>query len=342
MSEVSYAVLTKAKAKYGKRLKKDDYKHLLECDSISEVMTYLKTNTHYIKAFGEANERDVHRGLFEFLLRQHITYEFDTICRYELTVGEHFSKYVVHQTEINEIIRVLTILNSDKEKRFSFTIPAHMVKNTSINFDILEKASTYEEFLQALSKSPFATVFKDYKLKNGEPIPINEIEDKLYTNLYKELFDAINMTSSEEKTELLDLYNTIIDYENFLRIVRLKKYYKVSPSQIMDMLLPFGSLSKRKLEDMCNAENSSAVFSIMGNTKPGKIIDKLEYSYTGSIPSKIKYLKARKNMYLSDNPATVMMSYIILAEIELMNLICIIEGVRYKVDKNKIQQLLTY
>ena len=56
MSEVSYAVLTKAKAKYGKRLKKDDYKHLLECDSISEIMTYLKTNTHYIKAFGRGEE----------------------------------------------------------------------------------------------------------------------------------------------------------------------------------------------------------------------------------------------------------------------------------------------
>ena len=108
------------------------------------------------------------------------------------------------------------------------------------------------------------------------------------------------------------------------------------------MLLPFGSLSQKKLQDMCNAENSAAVFSIMGNTKPGKLIDKLEYSYTGSIPTRVKYLKAKKNMYLSDNPATVMMSYIILSEIELMNLICIIEGVRYKVDKNRIEQLLTY
>ena len=73
MSEVSYAVLTRAKAKYGKRLKENDYKNLLECDSIAEVMTYLKSNTHYSKAFGEANERDIHRGLFEFLLRQYIT-----------------------------------------------------------------------------------------------------------------------------------------------------------------------------------------------------------------------------------------------------------------------------
>jgi V/A-type H+-transporting ATPase subunit C len=342
MSEVSYAVLTRAKAKYGKRLKENDYKNLLECDSIAEIMTYLKTNTHYIKAFGEANERDIHRGLFEFLLRQHITRDFDTICRYELTVGEYFSKFVIHQTEINEIIRVLTILNSDKAHSFTFTLPDHMAKNTSIDLEMLEKATTYEEFLCALEHSPFEKVFKDYKLKEGEPIPVNEIEDKLYINLYNELFRAIGRTVNEEQYELLDLYNTIIDYENFLRIIRLKKYYNTEPEVIKSKLLPFGSLSDQKLTDMCYAEDSATVFSIMGSTKPGKLIKKLDYSYAGGIPSKVKFLKAKRNMYLSDNPATVMMSFIILAEIELMNLICIIEGVRYDIDKEQIKPLLIY
>ncbi len=342
MSDVSYAVLTRAKAKYGKRLKENDYKNLLECDTIAEIMTYLKSNTHYIKAFGEANERDIHRGLFEFLLRQYITYEFDTICRYELTVGECFSKFITHQTEINEIVRVLTILSSDKENRFSFTLPEHMAKNTSINLELLEEASDYQEFLAALEHSHYKFVFENYKIKNGDSIPVSEIEDKLYTSLYNELFEAIKLTSGEEKTELLDLYNTILDFENFLRIIRLKKYYNLKPELIKKHLIPFGSLKEKKLRDMCNAESSAAAFSIMSSTKPGKLINKIDYSYAGGIPKKIQYFKAKKYMYMSDAPATVMMSYILLSEIELMNLICIIEGVRYNVDKEQIKSLLIY
>ena len=37
-----------------------------------------------------------------------------------------------------------------------------------------------------------------------------------------------------------------------------------------------------------------------------------------------------------------MISYIILCEIELHNLVCLIEGARYKVDKNVIEKLLIY
>jgi V/A-type H+-transporting ATPase subunit C len=69
--DTSYAVYTRAKAKYGKRLKEKDYKALLNCRSVPDVMAYLKSNTHYIDAFGEANERGMRRGLFESLLRQY-------------------------------------------------------------------------------------------------------------------------------------------------------------------------------------------------------------------------------------------------------------------------------
>ena len=55
MSDTSYAVLTRAKAKFGKRLTEKDYKSLLDCEHVADVMTYLKSNTRYSEAFGEAS-----------------------------------------------------------------------------------------------------------------------------------------------------------------------------------------------------------------------------------------------------------------------------------------------
>ena len=83
MSATSYAVLAKARAKYGKFLTDRDYTSILACQSVAEVMVYLKSHTHYASVLSEVNERDVHRGRLEQLLRQYQFDDFDTLCRYD-------------------------------------------------------------------------------------------------------------------------------------------------------------------------------------------------------------------------------------------------------------------
>lgn len=342
MSDVSYAVLARAKAKYGKRLKEKDYKNLIECETVAEVMSYLKTSTHYINAFGEANERDIHRNLFENLLHQYLNYEFDTISRYDLSTGEHFSKYIAGKTEIDAIIRFLTLLNSKNKEHFVYTIPAHLEKRTSINLSLLSKAITYEDFLVAIQSTPYEEQLIEFHLEAGGYIPIEKIEDKLYIQLYKNLYEAINLTRGEEYIELRQLYDTILDFENFIRILRLKKYYFSDPSLIKEHLLPFGTLTESQINKMCTVTDSSEVFSVMSKTKYGKIAQQINYNFENEIISTVKFKKARHNMYFSNNPTTVMMSYVILSELEVLNLVTIIEGVRYGVKKDIISSLLHY
>ena len=113
MSTTSYAVLAKARAKYGKFLTERDYSNILACQSVAEVMVYLKSHTHYASVLSEVNERDVHRGRLELLLRQYLFDEFDTLCRYDSSVSVGFSQYYVEKTEVEQIIRFLVLLNSN-------------------------------------------------------------------------------------------------------------------------------------------------------------------------------------------------------------------------------------
>ena len=57
MSDTSFAVLTKARAKFGKRLTNKDYTNLLSCNSVAEIMSYLKSYTHYSEILKDMNER---------------------------------------------------------------------------------------------------------------------------------------------------------------------------------------------------------------------------------------------------------------------------------------------
>ncbi len=345
MSDISYAVLTRAKAKYGKRLREKDYKSLLACTSVAEVMTYLKSNTHYIKAFGEANERGIRRGLFENLLKQYITNQMDLLSSYELSVGASFSKFIAQKNEIEEIVRFLTLLNNQEDKyeaKFSFTVPRHMAKNTSIDLNTLSEAKTYTDFLEAVKGTRYEKLLASYNIKDGDAIPITEIENKLYLMLYDGLNEAILTTDQSERFELRDMFNVVVDYENFVRIVRLKKYYKTDASVIRSLLIPYGSLSEKTINMMVNAENSEEVYGIMLRTKNGKMINKINYTHTGELPLRTRFRKANHNMYFSDSPATVIFSYYLLCEIELHNLVCIIEGARYNVSRDKIEPLLIY
>ncbi len=342
MTDTSYAVLARAKAKYGKRLKENDYKALLNCESVSDVMSYLKSNTHYINAFGEANERGMRRGLFESLLRQYQINEFDILCQYELSVGEDVSKYVAHKTEINEIIRILTMLNSKEKRQYNFTVPRHIAKKTSINLNALAKVETFEQFLEAVKKTPYGKLLAKYNSAEYKQIPITEIESELYTMLYIELYKAIDNSGEAESKDLKAFLDSIVDYRNFLNIIRIKKYYDADNQVVKSHIIPFGSLKPSVIDRMCNAETSQQVYDIMAETRTGKLVDKIEYDNLDELEIKVKYKKARHNMYYSDSSSTVMISYIVLCEIELHNLVCIIEGARYNVDKSIIEPLLVY
>jgi V/A-type H+-transporting ATPase subunit C len=95
--------MAKARAKFGKRLTEKDYTSLLACHSVTEVMSYLKSYTHYSSALSEINERDVHRGSLESLLRQNLFYEFDSLCRYNSSLSSGFAQYIIETIEVNRL-----------------------------------------------------------------------------------------------------------------------------------------------------------------------------------------------------------------------------------------------
>ena len=344
MSNTSFAVLTKARAKFGKRLTEKDYTGLLACQSVAEVMSYLKSYTHYSAALRDINERDVHRGRLEAMLRQNLFYEFDSLCRYDSNVSSGFSQYVIETIEVEQIIRFLVLLNSNSTEKFIYQFPAYFSKHTEIDINRLANAKNYEEFLKVLSDSPFYEILKSCAPDEKGRLHISEIENKLYDFVFANLLNTIKKnTKGRERQELTSFFLTINDYNIFSRILRLKKYYNLSPDAIKsNLLLKYSDISPKAIDMMCRAESSAEVFSIMQSTHNGKLIDKIGYVYASDISPRVKYRLARKNMHFSNNPSVVMLSYMFISEIELMNVVSLIEGVRYKLDTKLIQSLLIY
>lgn len=344
MSTTSFAVLTKARAKFGKRLTEKDYNNLLSCQNVTEVLSYLKSNTHYSSALNDINEREVHRGRLEALLRQNLFYEFDSLCRYNSSMSSGFTQYVIETIEVQQIVRFLILLHSNSTNKFIYQFPAYFLKHTEFDINKLANTKTYEEFLNVLSSSPFYNILKKYTPDEKGRLHIADIENDLTEYVFSNLMSTVNtQTDGQEQRELRSLLCSINDYNIFSRILRLKKYYHLSPAEIKEnLLLNICDISPKIINQMCEAETSSEVFSIMEKTHTGRLMSKIGYIYASDISPRIKYKLARKNMRFSNQPSVVMISFMFVSEIELMNIITIIEGIRYKLDTKTIESLLIY
>lgn len=337
----SNAILSKARAMYGKRLTGKDYQSMLGCKTVGEVAGYLKNHTSYSDMLTGVDEAAIHRGQLEMMLRQRIFYDLASLCRYELSVGERFADYILVRSEIQQILRALTLLEGEGADEYLFSLPLFLDKHTHIDLHALAKMKNYHDFLNALGHSPYRRLLEPFAPHPGEAIDITAVENALYGYLYSVVRNIIEHTRSKIAREQLNqIFTSYIDLQNYVRIVRLKKYYHANPDYIRSLQLPFGRLKESTVNEMILAESERQVTAIMKRTPLGKRSANVEYSYIDEIPLRYRFYTCEKSIRYSVYPPVVMLSYIFLTEFELSNIIHIVEGIRYGLPADDIKKLL--
>lgn len=342
MSTTSYAVLAKARAKFGGFLSEHDYDGILACQSVPEVMVYLKTYTHFAPILSGIDEREVHRGRLETLLRQYQFSEFDALCRYDSNVSEGFSRYIIEKSEVEQIVHFIVLLNARATEKFIFRFPAFLSKHTELDWERLAAVHDYSGFLDVLSRSSYYEILKRYCPDPKGRLPVADIESRLYDLVLKHMIEFINnKTKGSERQELTDIFQKLNDYSMISRIIRLKRYYQTPPEEIRVAIDPeFSGLNRKLIDLMCEAPTADDVYRIVKDTKYGRLIDGAGTDYQGDIGPRVQYKIAKQKLHFSNNPSVVMISFMFLSETELMNVICLIEGIRYQVDPKTIRSML--
>ena len=335
----SNVILTKARAMYGNRIRKEDYDNLMACKSVTQIASYLKNNTHYGSVLFSIDDKTIHRGHLEAIIKTKIFEDCEKLLRYEISTGNSFSKYLIARTEIKQIVRSLALMAGGKSEDYIFSMPVYFNKFTKINLAELSNAKNYDEFLSALGKSHYRELLKKHHPESGKAIDIQKVECELYNYLYETFLNGIKGTANKQvKEQLWSIVSDHIDYGNFIRIYRSKKM-GLQPDE--SIIINYGNLKKKYLDQMMDAQNEKEVFEIMSSTNQGKRLHKIDYNYIDEIQYRMLYDKCRKSIRMSTDPSVVMLSYIFLMQIELSNVISIIEGVRYNLKRAEIEDLLT-
>lgn len=347
-SKASNALYAKCRAMQGKLLTSHDVQNLIACRSLSEIAVYLKQNTTYAPALAHLDEKLTHRGQLEAELNRLLFERYESLCRYELSVGEHLAEYIILSTEAKQLLGFLQCLNAGNPQDYLFSLPSFFEAHTVVDLMGLSQVTNYEEFLEHIQKSRFYPTLRKIAPKDGEALDYPIVENAVYSCLSDFMIDGVNKYyTTSERTELQDIFGTETDLHNVSVIYRLKKYYRYSPDLIRSMVYTHkgcGRISPRVFSEMIDAPTQDDVIKLLLTKTPYRSEldeDTIKRMHIDNALRSVRYKHALHYMRFSTNPSVVLVSFMNICQTELTELITIIEGVRYGLSADEIADLIS-
>ncbi len=320
------AIATKAKAMYGRRLRSEDYHALLHKKSVAEIAAYLKSDTDYAETFATVKENSIHRGDLEALLKRD---KFERECRLAHYAGgkkKELYQIGILKSEVDLILSKVRLFNSPIYNDFASQIPMYLNRYTSFDLKQLQAANDYDELCAVLNRSEYAKILRRFRPVNNELIDYSRLETALTKYYYDKVINTIkSKLSGKTRSDCLMIFLTSIELQNLSKIYRLKKYYHADAETIRStLMLDYLRISKSKMEELITAADAESFLRILANSPYRVFADRNDYVFIEYYADQIKYHLAERHMRFSTNPAIVFMTYTILHDIEMSNLINII------------------
>jgi V/A-type H+-transporting ATPase subunit C len=247
--------------------------------------------------------------------------------------------FIMRRTEINELIKFITLLSIGRPGEYLFTLPLFFTKYTEIQLEKLSAVHSHRELLDLLEHTDYQSIIGRFPPNSDGDYDLASIEDALISyNLEKIHEELKKIKHKSDRNNLRELFDTLSDYNNYSRIIRLKKNYHLSNDTIREHLLPYGKLSGKRLDKILSKESYEDIRAELAQTSVGKKAKTIDSNSEMAIQGRFEM--CRHQLYFSTNPEIVLLAYYVLSLTELQNVTTIIEGVRYGMNPDQIYELL--
>ena len=333
------AVTAKARAVYGKFLKKDDYISLTHKGTIAAAIAYLKTKPLYAGTFEDTAESTIHRKQAEELIHKNAFDNYMRVCRYVADGRTGIMDFHIKQLECEQLIKAIIAVNGGNQENFVLSYPEYI----SVHLDIDPFRLAASKNLPNVSEALKGTMYhKPLEPLLNEPNPdINRIVTMINVCYVKWAFEQIDKTKrGAEAEQLREFFLRKVDADNLLMCYRLRSTFG-SNINITEMLIPYhNKLRPRDIKEALKAQDSvSALRDLFVKIRaavpaysdiPEISVNKADHKYF------------RHRLAVSDNEMESLYSLMMLFRTECTNLCRIIEGLRYGLPPEETEKYLIY
>ncbi len=334
------ALVTKTKAIYGKRLKPDDYQQLINMKSVAEIATFLKEHPGYRSSMINLDEKNVHRGTLEEYLREELSKEYGRILNFASGDDEKFLRFLAVRMEVDEILYFVRLIVSNKTKEYKPHISQGIEKHCTLPFYKFTAGLTFNEFVEVLQGTEYYTVLEP--LTKKDILDYTGVEIALGGQYFRHVLKSIDKNvQSGDRAVLKDFFGCQIDFANFQRIIRSKKYFNKPNDHIFANLLPFThKLGTGIINQMVNAPSWQEAYELIFESHYGDFFKEFSFDTVEDYYREYIFDSSKRLLQCRQASICVPVAYLNIKNMEIKNLINIIEGVRYLVDVKDITRHL--
>lgn len=336
MGEYS-ALAAKTRAMYGKLLTYDNYKELMRQNSVRDIVSYLKHNTHYKDVLADANESDIHRAQFEKILRKSMLNDYRKLFCFAQGNVKEFIKVAYLGHEIESLKRLFRVLETEGTPTLVEDSLLFLKRYDTLNIAKLSKMQNTQEFITNLKGTAYYEVLRPF-------LTVNENHNLFRIEMSLDMY-YIDLVFSKKKNLLSGIdakiiersLGTEIDVLNLLWIFRGRIIYNIDRSVILSYLIPHRyKISMDLIYDLVDVKNKEQFLHIVSNTKYSHLFSPDDSRLFDLKFSDYMYRLHRSLLKRYGYSISCAISYLHLKEFEISNVISIIEGIRYKMPVKTI------
>ena len=324
------AVLAKARALYGSRLRADDYRRLMACRTMTELAAALKEYPLYSGALAEVNPQYARRVQLENLLRQSLYTRYDSLCRYDRSAGSKVYEYFTLCCEVDELTAAMRCLDAGRPGDYLFRLPEFMQQRCCIDLYALAKATSLDGILAAVAGTRWEKVLAPLQSAKPDRGLTAQAEPLLQDFRHRALVAlAPAKGGTSAAPNLRDLVELECDTSAVSNAARLIRVGAPATTVRNACRRDCSALTAAEWDYLLASPDLPAFKQRFAQTSYGPLLAHHDYTVLKEGFFRYRTDWCRKWLRFSTEPTLVMMCYIWLAQCEVWNLNHIIEGDRY-------------
>jgi V/A-type H+-transporting ATPase subunit C len=245
--------------------------------------------------------------------------------------------------EAENLKSIFRYIRAGRTERDELRRRLYPIKTSKISFESALTAKNFSELSDALRRTRLYRVLKDplRRLSTGEERSLFPLEMALDSFVEMTLFKALKKLDLSEREMLLPIFGTRIDLYNIYLLYRSMFFYDLTPEETLNRLLPARyRVSLAILREAARLKSHKDMIEKMKERFP--IYAQLMIDATSdSLPQlamernvkRYIYIQAKK-VFNSGSPGFhTAMSYFVMRNFEIGDIVRVIEGVRYGYDR---------
>jgi V/A-type H+-transporting ATPase subunit C len=343
------SVGVKAHVLYSRLLSSNDFWSLLESDTVAEVVNKLRPTAY--GDFLSTLPEEPHRHEIEEAVKSSLINHAENFMIHFSSPRYGFFRAWFACYEAENLKSIFRYIRAGRTgERDDLRRRLYSLKTSKVSFENALTARNFSDVADALRGTHFYRVLRDplRRLSTGEERSLFPLEMALDSFVEITLFKALKKLDLSEREMLLPIFGTRIDLYNIYLLYRAMVFYDMTPEETLNRLLPARyRVSLAILREAVRLESHEDLIERIKERFPA--YGQLLVDAAGDAEPQLalernikRYIRAQARKVFNSSPPGfhTAMSYFVMRNFEIGDIIHVIEDVRYGYDRQKAASYL--